>query len=155
MKDDALTSNDFELQEFFEGKSMAYGQFQDVFGRVSSRFTVEIDGTWDGTKLVLKEDFEYDDGSFEQRIWTLSQTSEETWVGTAPGVIGQAVGQEDGDRFNWTYTIDLPLSEGEVMRVTFDDWMWLLGKDRVLNKAYMTRFGLPLGEVTIFFEKQS
>ena len=40
------------------------------------------------------------------------------------------------------------------MRVSFDDYMWLLSDDRMLNKAYMSKFGVPLGEVTIIFEKR-
>jgi hypothetical protein len=29
-----------------------------------------------------------------------------------------------------------------------------LSDDRMLNKAYMSKFGVPLGEVTIIFEKR-
>jgi len=39
------------------------------------------------------------------------------------------------------------------MRVSFDDYMWLLDDDRVLNIAYMSKWGFPLGQVTIIFEK--
>jgi len=39
------------------------------------------------------------------------------------------------------------------MRVSFDDWMWLLSEDRLLNRAYMLRFGIDIGEVLITFEK--
>jgi hypothetical protein len=39
------------------------------------------------------------------------------------------------------------------MRVSFDDWMWLLSDDRVLNRAYVKRFGVTIGEVIITFEK--
>jgi Protein of unknown function (DUF3833) len=38
--------------------------------------------------------------------------------------------------------------------VTFDDWMWLMSKDRVLNRAYMQRFGVDVGDVIIWFEKR-
>jgi hypothetical protein len=31
--------------------------------------------------------------------------------------------------------------------------MWLLSEDRLLNRAYMKRFGVDIGEVIIFFEK--
>jgi hypothetical protein len=54
--------------------------------------------------------------------------------------------------FYWAYTIDLPTPSGE-RRVSFKDYMWMLSDDRVLNKAYMSKWGLPLGEVTIMFEK--
>ena len=157
LDDDKLSDTDLNLEDFFEGESVAYGQFQDIFGTVRRRFEVEIDGTWDGETLVLTEDFVYEDGATERRVWTLTKSGDETWQGTAPGVIGTATGEERGDTFNWVYTIDLPIPSAdgtvETMRVTFDDWMWLLTEDRLLNKAYVRRYGIDIGEVVIFFEK--
>jgi hypothetical protein len=152
--DDApLSEEHLNLEEFFEGDLVAYGQFQDVFGAVRRRFVVEIEGTWNGETLRLVEDFTYEDGSTEQRIWTLTKTGPDSWEGTAPGVIGVATGEERGDTFNWQYTIDLPVPGGETMRVSFDDWMWLLSEDRLLNRAYMFRYGVRIGEVIISFER--
>ncbi|NRA98429.1 MAG: DUF3833 domain-containing protein [Rhodobacteraceae bacterium] len=148
-----LSDRQLNLEEFFEGELVAYGQFQDVLGRVSRRFVVDIEGTWDGETLTLVEDFVYEDDSTEQRIWTLVKTGDDTWEGTAPGVQGIATGTEAGDTFNWAYTIDLPIAGGETVRVSFDDWMWLLSDDRLLNIAYMERAGIGVGEVTIIFEK--
>ena len=157
LDDPKLSDRELNLEEFFEGRTAAYGQFQDVFGTVRRRFEVEITGTWDGQTLKLVEDFVYEDGSTEQRIWTLEKTGAETWQGTAPGVDGVATGEERGDTFNWRYTIDLPIpsadGETETLRVAFDDWMWLLSDDRLLNIAYMKRFGIDIGQVIITFEK--
>jgi hypothetical protein len=149
-----LSDRQLNLEEFFEGDLVAYGQFKDLLGRVTRRFVVDIEGTWDGETLTLVEDFVYEDESTEQRVWTLRKTGDDTWEGTAPGVQGVALGVEAGDTFNWGYTIDLPVSGGETVRVTFDDWMWLLSDDRLLNIAYMERFGVKVGEVVIFFEKE-
>ncbi|MEM1373185.1 MAG: DUF3833 domain-containing protein [Pseudomonadota bacterium] len=157
LNDPKLSSLEFNLEEFFEGRTVAYGQFQDVFGTVRRRFEVQIEGTWDGSTLRLVEDFVYEDGATEQRVWTLRKTGAETWEGTAPGVDGVALGEERGDAFNWRYTIDLPIvSAGdatETLRVSFDDWMWLLSEDRLLNIAYMKRFGVDIGQVIITFER--
>ena len=38
------------------------------------------------------------------------------------------------------------------MRVSFNDYMWLQTPDRLFNKAYMSKWGFPLGEVSIMFE---
>jgi hypothetical protein len=74
-------------------------------------------------------------------------------------VSGVATGREEGNRFNWRYTIDLPVpaadGSADTVRVSFDDWMWLLSDNRVLNRAYMRRFGLDVGDVTIMFEKRN
>ncbi|WP_299146796.1 DUF3833 domain-containing protein [uncultured Tateyamaria sp.] len=153
LDDPALSERKLNLEEFFDGRVVAYGQFQDVFGTVRRRFEVEINGTWDGQTLTLVENFVYEDDSIEQRIWTLDKTGEDTWEGTAPGVIGTATGEERGDTFNWRYTIDLPVPEG-TLRVTFDDWMWMLSDTRVLNRAYMKRAGVDIGDVIITFERQ-
>ena len=153
LDDPPLSDKELNLEEFFVGQLTANGQFQDVLGNVSRRFTVDINGTWDGETLRLVEDFVYEDGSTEQRIWNLQKTGPNSWEGTAPGVIGVATGEERGDMFNWVYTIDLPIPGEDPIRVSFDDWMWLLTEDRLLNRAYMRRFGIPVGEVIIFFER--
>jgi hypothetical protein len=153
LDDPNLSTRDLNLEEFFQGNLVAYGQFQDVLGEVRRRFEVKINGTWDGETLRLVEDFVYEDGSTEQRIWLLEKLDEQRWQGTADGVIGIATGEERGDVFNWAYTIDLPVEQGETLRVSFDDWMWLLSGDRLLNRAYMKRFGVTIGEVIIYFER--
>ena len=158
LQDASLSTRELELEEFFDGRLVAHGQFQDVFGTVRRQFVVKITGDWDGKRLKLVEDFVYEDGSTEQRVWTLVKTGDETWEGTAPGAIGVAKGVEKGDRFNWQYTIDLPVpaADGTVdrVRVSFDDWMWLQSEDRLFNRAYMKRFGVDVGDVSISFEKQ-
>lgn len=152
LDDAALSDRQLRLEEFFAGQTRASGQFQDVFGTVQRRFDVAIKGTWDGQTLQLVEDFVYEDGSTEQRIWTLKKTGDRTWEGAAPGVLGTATGEERGDAFNWQYRIDLPVPDG-TLRVRFDDWMWLMSDETLLNRAYMFKAGVPIGEVIIWFEK--
>ncbi|NCO86480.1 MAG: DUF3833 domain-containing protein [Rhodobacterales bacterium] len=159
--DPALTDRALNLEEFFDGRLVAHGQFQDILGTVRRSFVVQIAGEWDGQTLRLVEDFVYEDGSTEQRVWTLVKTgpiqADQTWQGTAPGVIGVATGEENGNRFNWRYEIDLPVpaadGTADTLRVTFDDWMWQLTDDRLFNRAYMKRFGFDIGDVSISFEK--
>ncbi len=151
--DALLSDRRLNLEEFFDGRTVAHGQFQDVFGTVRRRFVVTIDGDRDGETLTLDENFVYEDGSKENRKWTLTRTGPDTWTGTAPGVLGTASGVERGDTFNWQYRIDLPVPEG-TLRVAFDDWMWLLTENRLLNIAYMRRAGVTIGQVVIFFEKK-
>jgi len=155
--DPSLSERQLRLEKFFVGDLVAHGQFQDVFGTVRRQFEVKINGKWDGKILTLTEDFVYEDGSTEQRVWSLRKTGERTWAGTAPGVIGMATGEEKGDRFNWRYTIDLPIPAADgttsVTRVSFDDWMWLQTDKRLFNRAYMKKYGVDIGDVSISFEK--
>ena len=50
LKDAPMSKLKLNLEEFFLGTTTAHGQFQDRFGKVSRRFTVEIQGTlkWSG-----------------------------------------------------------------------------------------------------------
>ncbi len=156
-EDNTLSKQKLNLEEFFDGDFVAYGQFQDILGTVRRSFVVDLKGEWDGERLRLVEDFVYEDGATEQRIWTLRKTGPDSWEGTAPGVIGVATGEEQDNRFNWRYEIDLPVpaadGTNETVRVTFDDWMWLLSEDRLLNRAYVKRYGVDIGDVIISFEK--
>ena len=153
LNDVPLSSRKLQLEDFFSGRTTAYGQFQDRFGKIRRRFVVEIQGEWDGKNLTLIEDFIYEDKSSEQRIWTLQKRGENSWSGTAEGVEGTAYGEERNDTFNWKYSFNLQGKSGTT-RVDFDDWMWLLTDKRLLNRAYVSKYGINIGEVIIYFEKK-
>lgn len=145
---------ELELERFLAGKLKAHGIFQDLFGTVRRSFVADIEGTWDGTTLTLTEDFTYEDGTTEQRVWRLTKTGDETWSGTADGVVGIAEGEERGNAFNWRYTIDLATPDG-TMRASFDDWLWQLDDEVIINKAYVSRYGITIGELMIFFRRET
>lgn len=142
-----------ELEQYFDGRLKAYGQFQTRFGEVKRRFVVDIDGKWDGSTLKLHEDFVYDDGETETREWTLSKTADGGWEGRAGGVVGSAAGRGAGNAFNWQYDFDLPTDDGTV-RLHFDDWLFLQQDGVLINRAYVSKFGITVGEVIISFFKQ-
>ena len=155
-----MTPGDFANQEpkldlftYFEGRTMAWGWFEDRFGNVRRQFKVTIDGRIDGDDLILDEDFEYRDGELAKRVWTISRTGEDSYRGTADDVIGEAVGRAAGNALNWRYVLALPIGES-VWNVTFDDWMFLQQDGVMLNRAVVSKFGIELGRVSIFFTKQ-
>ena len=142
-----------DLVKYFVGKTDAWGMFQKRSGEVVKRFHVEITGTHNNGKLVLDEQFKYDDGSTQQRIWTLTQAADGSWRGTADDVKGEAVGKIAGNALNWRYTMYLPV-DGKTYEVQFDDWMFLIDDKAMLNRASMQKFGFELGQVTLYFKKR-
>ncbi len=46
---------------------------QDYSEKQTRRFEVDIVGTITGDELVLVEDFVFDDGATDQRVWTISR----------------------------------------------------------------------------------
>lgn len=142
-----------DLKTYFNGTIDAWGIFQDRSGKVVKRFTVVMRCTWDGDTGVLDEDFTYSDGTTQKRVWTLKKVGENRYVGTADDVVGEASGETGGNAFNWKYVLALPV-DGKVYNVNFDDWMFLMDDQVMLNRAVMSKFGFRLGEVTLSFRKR-
>ena len=61
----------FKLEEYFNGKTEAWGMFHDRFGNLKRSFKVDIVGTLESNTLTLDEKFLYDDGEKDTRIWTI------------------------------------------------------------------------------------
>jgi hypothetical protein len=142
------------LEDYFLGNTSAWGIFQDRFGNLRRQFEVEIVGSMDDGVLVLDERFIYDDGERETRVWRIDRLSEGNYVGIADDVVGMAVGRANGNALNWKYDLDLKVGK-RTWRVHFDDWMFLQSDGVLINRAKVTKFGLEIGEVTIFFSKKN
>lgn len=140
------------LEDYFAGRTKAYGLFEDRFGTVRRQFTVDIAGTWDGRTLVLDEFFRYDDGETERRTWTIDKLADGRYAGRAGDVVGTAQGKSAGNALNWRYVMDLKVGDG-TWRVAFDDWMFLQADHVMINRARVNKWGIELGQVTLFFVK--
>ncbi len=141
-----------DLREYFTGRVDAWGMFQKRNGEVIKRFHVVIHGRSEGEALILEEDFNYSDGSKQRRVWTLIPTGANRWSGQADDVVGRASGEIAGNALRWRYVLNLPV-DGKVYQVNFDDWMYLLDADTLANRSFMSKWGVELGQVTLFMRK--
>ena len=142
-----------DLRQYFNGPLTGYGVFTDRSGAVKARFVVDLVGRWQGDEGVLEEDFRYSDGRTERRVWRLKRLADGRYSGRADDVLGEAAGASAGNALRWAYTLKLPV-DGKVYEVQFDDWMYLIDTQVMLNKAAMSKFGIGLGEVTLAFVKK-
>lgn len=140
------------LSRYLEGPLEAWGIFQNRKGQVVKRFHVKMLGTWNGKVGRLEEDFTYSDGATQRRVWTITQRDAHHYTGTADDVVGTAKGEAYGNALNWRYTLALPVDD-KVYRVKFDDWMFLMDDEVMLNRAAMSKWGFHLGEVILMFRK--
>lgn len=144
-----------ELSSFFTGTIDAWGIFQKRSGEVARRFHVEILTHWTSpSEGTLDERFTYSDGEKQRRVWTLKRQADGTWQGTADDVVGVATGRVSGNALHWTYVLRLPV-DGKEYLVNFDDWMWQMDEHSMMNRSTMSKFGIDLGEVTLFFRKRT
>lgn len=140
--------------EYFIGVTDAWGMFQKRNGEVTKRFHVEITGSQQQDTLTLDEHFRYDDGSTQQRVWRLVRTGEGRWRGTAADVKGEAQGETAGNALRWQYTLLLPV-DGTTYEMQFDDWMFLIDRCTMMNRASMRKFGVEFGQVTLTFRRRA
>jgi hypothetical protein len=143
-----------DLYDYFSGTIQAWGLFEDRFGRVRRQFHVEIEGEIDKGALVLVENFLYDDGEQDQRVWRIDRDGPGSYIGRAADVVGYARGSEEGNKLNWRYDMDLRIGE-KTLRVSFNDWMYLQTEDVLINRAKVRKFGLEVGSVSLFFKKNA
>ena len=153
MKQFENTKPQFDLFNFFKGKSIAYGIFEDRFGKLRRQFRVNITGTINNNTLILDEKFLYDDGEKSSRIWKIKNISDKTSVkykGRAEDIEGFAEGKTIGNAFNWSYHIYLNM-KGTNLKVKFNDWIYQQDKNIAINRAYVSKFGIDIGSVTLVF----
>jgi Protein of unknown function (DUF3833) len=141
-----------DLRDYFNGDLTAHGLFTDRSGAVKRRFTVKMKGSWQGDQGLLEEDFTYSDGKTERRVWRLTRGADGRYTGQADDVIGTAIGQAAGNALRWQYTLRLKVDDS-TYDVQFDDWMFLMDRQVMLNRAAMSKFGFHLGDVTLSFHK--
>ena len=142
----------FVLEDYFDGKTKAWGMFHDRFGNLKRSFKVDITGTIDNNTLTLDEKFVYNDGEKESRIWSIKILGNNKYSGTADDVIGEATGISSGNALNWKYKLNLKVKESTVA-VDFDDWMFLQDDNILMNRAEVKKWGIVLGIVSITFKK--
>lgn len=145
---------ELRLEEYFNGTIDAWGMFQKRDGTVVRRFKVLIEASWEGNRGVLDELFTYSDGTQQRRVWTITRSADGSYLGRADDVVGEASGAVAGNALHWLYTLELPVGN-KSYRVKFDDWMYLQEDGVMLNRSVMKKFGVRLGEVTLFFKKRA
>ena len=142
-----------DMSTFFNGHLQAYGIVQDYKGTVKRRFSADILGHWSDNNGLLDEQFIFDDGEQQHRCWRLTKSGQQ-YTGTAGDVIGEAQGKVSGNTLNWKYTLSVPI-DGSQWKINFDDWMYLVDENNLINRAKMRKFGLEVGQVTLYIHKVS
>jgi hypothetical protein len=147
------TKPSFDLFGYFDGNVKAWGMVQDYSDKQTRRFEVEIVGTVQGNQLTLVEDFLFDDGEVDQRIWVITRLENNRYEGKADDIIGVANGQEQGNALQWQYDFELKMDD-DTITVAFDDWLYRQDDRHVFNLTKIKKFGVEVGTITLFFQKQ-
>jgi hypothetical protein len=142
----------FDLTCFFEGHTAAYGIFEDRFGRIRRRFDALFIGRWTGDDFVLNETFTFDDGEVDTRIWRLRRAVNGRFTATTEDCIGDARCEASGLATRMRYNFRLKM-KARVLPVSLDDRIYRIDERRALNRCTVSKWGIKLGELSIFLEK--
>jgi hypothetical protein len=148
------TSPKFDIKNYFDGELIAWGMVQDYANKVTRRFCVELNATWQKDNGELAEKFYFDDGEISYRTWKLMKLKNGEYSGTAEDVVGKAKGKQLGFAFQWQYQLLVPI-DGEIVKFDLDDWMYQVDEYRVFNRTKMNKFGFNAAEITLFFDKKT
>jgi len=140
------------IEEYLSGDVKAWGVLQNRSGKVTRQFSADLNGSWDGKQLILKEKFNWDDGEVQNREWKINKIDEHNYEGTAGDVVGKAIGYSYGPAFKFEYVLLVPV-KGKELKITFDDWIFKQDERVAINRATMTKFGFKVAELTVVFVK--
>ncbi len=154
VNDYASNEPEFIPERFFSGPLTAHGVIMNRGGEVTRYFNATIDASWKDGVGTLDEDFIFNDGETQKRIWTLTPDGEGGYIGTAGDVIGGGTLSFSGNAIFLDYVLRVPYGDGTIdLRV--DDRMYLVKPDVVINESRLSKWGLSVGKILLTIVRQS
>jgi hypothetical protein len=154
IEDHANQQPTLHLEKFFEGKLSAHGVVKDFRGSVVRHFNADIHASWKDGVGMLVEDFVFDDGELQRRIWTLTPDGSGGYIGTAGDVVGQGVIRIAGNAMFLKYVLRIPF-RSDTLDITVDDRMYLVNPSTLINESRLIKFGFEVGEILLVISKKS
>ena len=134
--------------EFFSGRLTAHGVQMDRSGRVTRHFNADILASWENGTGTLEEDFVFDDGEQQRRVWTLTPDGRGGYVGRAGDVVGDGALNFSGNAVFLDYVLRVPYGDGTI-DVSVDDRMYLVSPDVLINESRLSKFGFGVGRILL------
>ena len=137
---------------FFSGPMTAHGVIKNRAGKVVRYFNADMKGSWNGESVILDEDFIFNDGEMQKRVWTITKQPDGSYIGTAGDVVGEAIGNISGNSMFLKYVLAVPY-KGRTINITIDDRMYLVEPNILINESEMTKFGIRVGKIILVIKK--
>jgi hypothetical protein len=134
------------LRERLNGPILCEGVIYGPTGRVTSRFVADFHATWEGNVGTMTEEFRYDSGATQSRVWTLTLGNDGSIKAEAPDVVGAGTGMQSGSAVQMNYKIRLPEDSGGHVLDTID-WMYLVDNGTIMNRSQFRKFGIKVAEL--------
>lgn len=142
----------FDIRQHLSGPMTCEGVIYGPTGRVTSRFTADMHGRWDGNAGTLAEHFRYDSGTTQDREWRLTLRDGGRIRADADDLVGHGQGMQKGCAVQLRYTIRLPEGAGgHALDVT--DWLYLIDENTIVNRSQFRKYGIKVAELVATMRK--
>ena len=143
----------FDPIQYLEGPTRSWGVLENRRGEPRRRFRTAMLGVREGDALMVIQDFTFDDGKTQRRVWRIRQVDAHRFDATATDVVGVATGVAYGNTFRWEYTLQVTPGK-PLTRVRMKHWMYLAdGGDMLVNRVIISKFGIVIGGTTEYFRR--
>jgi hypothetical protein len=140
------------MEEFFVGRLKGTGRFTSPLFGTDRAFTLDAVGRIEGGDLILVERIVYEDGVRDTAVWRFTPTGS-GYAGRRTGVDGVVpVFVRDG-AVSMGYVAEVPGTDGNLVRLRFDDVLERTDARTVLNIARVSYLGIPVGTVEVVFTR--
>lgn len=143
---------EMQPESFFSGDLTAHGVVKNRAGKVIRYFNAQIKAYWNGPVGTLEEDFIFDDGEKQRRVWTLVRQADGRYIGTAGDVVGEGIAEVAGNSMFLEYVLEVPYGDGSI-NLSIDDRMYLVQPNVLVNESKMKKFGIRVGEILLVIKK--
>jgi hypothetical protein len=142
-----------KIQSYFNGSLKAHGIVLNRQGQVTRYFAIDMKGSWHQNKGTLNEVIQYNDGEKQVRQWHFILQDPNHFMATAKDAVGYAQGTQFGNAVHMVYTLNVTIDR-TVYAINFDDWIYKMTDEKVINRTTLSKFGIGLGEVIITYDKK-
>jgi len=140
-------------QQFFTGELYARGVVKNFSGEVIRTFDADISASWDSNGVgTLDEEFRFDDGEVQTRVWTLTPDNGALHA-DAGDVVEPGTMRWQGNAINMNYVLRVSYGDGTI-DVRMDDWMYLITPDTLINQTTMSKWGIEVGEIVLVISRK-
>jgi hypothetical protein len=136
------------LERDFAGRFYGRGFFRNALTGSRRDFDVKLEGRWDGRTLTLVEWFEFADGERDVKTWRFTRTGPGRFAGTREDVVGEAVVVSDNGAIRLSYEAVVGGTQ-----VRFEDVIERRPDGVIVNRAIVSKLGIPIGEVDLVFAR--
>jgi len=152
-KDYIDSSKSFDLRQFLSGDLEVFGVACDYSKSIREVFYISVNVVWNGNEGHLQEQMNYESGKEEKRIWDYKFQDNQNYTATGTNVVGAATGKQEGNGATLNYSFITPYGF-ITMHLSMDDKWFLIDQNTAVNRIFMKKFGMKVGEVMMLVKKK-